>query len=319
MTQSPVPFVFIVGCPRSGTTLLQRLLDNHPELAVANDTHFIPKPFGKNLPERDPPLTPELVAAVRNYHRFPRLGLDDTAVAAAATGAATYRDFVAGLYRAFADLHGKPLAGEKTPDYVRRLPFLHRVFPETKILHIIRDGRDVALSARDWAHGSKGPGRFALWQESPLAVCALWWAWQVGSGREAGATIGPGHYMEIAYERLVDGSETTLRQIVDFLGLDYSPAMMEFHRGKMRDDPKLSAKKAWRPVTSGLRDWRSAFSSNDRALFEYLAGDLLTSVGYELAGDKVPPALLDTGRRCRTWWQAEMDRRAARTETEARP
>ncbi|HVS08296.1 MAG TPA: sulfotransferase, partial [Planctomycetota bacterium] len=87
------PFVFVVGCPRSGTTLLQRLLDAHPALAVANDTHFIAHAVEAVTPrwrdERgllETELT-RLVAWSRDYHRFRRLGLDAPAVDRAAQGA----------------------------------------------------------------------------------------------------------------------------------------------------------------------------------------------------------------------------------------
>src|SRR5690606_2697464 len=82
------PALFVVGCPRSGTTLLQRMLDHHPQLAVANDTHFVPRCLEKHAPQAielavtgdDISLTSELVEEVRTYHRFPRLGIGATAV-----------------------------------------------------------------------------------------------------------------------------------------------------------------------------------------------------------------------------------------------
>src|SRR5437867_13397051 len=83
------PYLFVVGCPRSGTTLLQRMLDGHPQLAVANDTHFIPKAIGQVDPGVDPPMTPALLQAVREYKRFPRLGLPEAAVDSAAENART--------------------------------------------------------------------------------------------------------------------------------------------------------------------------------------------------------------------------------------
>src|SRR5207249_5631983 len=116
------PYLFVVGCPRSGTTLLQRMLDSHPSLAVANDTHFIPKAVDEH--ETDPPMTEELVNRVREYHRFARLELPERAVESAAARAKTFSQFVAALYSEFAQLKGKPLGGEKTPDYVRHLPRL---------------------------------------------------------------------------------------------------------------------------------------------------------------------------------------------------
>ncbi len=75
----------------------------------------------------------------------------------------TTRDFVSRLYDLRARQAGKTLSGEKTPDYCRRMPLLHRLFPRAKFLHIIRDGRDVTLSTLDWATAGKGPGRWDLW------------------------------------------------------------------------------------------------------------------------------------------------------------
>ena len=184
------PYLFVVGCPRSGTTLLQRMLDHHPQLAVANDTHFIPRALEEVLAQSasevvdqiDPLLTGELVEWVLGYHRFPRLGLAEATVRRTAASSTTYRDFVSALYSEFGRLHGKPLAGEKTPDYVKRLPLLQALLPWVRTVHIIRDGRDVALSTLEWAREDKGPGKFALWREEPVAVCAFWWRWQVATG-----------------------------------------------------------------------------------------------------------------------------------------
>ncbi len=204
------PFVFVVGCPRSGTTLLQRMLDNHPELAVAHDSHFIPLAIKNESVGVDPQLTPELVTWVTTYRRFHRLQLSEGDVAEAASRSATYSEFVGALYAAYARAHGKRLAGEKTPDYVRYLPQLHALFPTARFIHIIRDGRDVALSVRDWTQGGKGPSRRAMWDEEPVAVCALWWRRFVSTGFRDGAPLGCSAYREVLYERLVEAPEATL-------------------------------------------------------------------------------------------------------------
>src|ERR671931_1031811 len=94
------PYVFVVGCPRSGTTLLQRMLDSHPQLAVANDTEFIAAAIEGIRPRRDLPLTAEIVERIREFRTpggrgFDRLGLPDGALEAAAAGARTYPELVA--------------------------------------------------------------------------------------------------------------------------------------------------------------------------------------------------------------------------------
>jgi hypothetical protein len=306
------PFIFVVGCPRSGTTLLQRMLDNHPELAVANDTHFIPRAFGTGAIAEDPLLSDDLVQAAIGYHRFPRLGISKDVAQQIARGARTYGDFVGRLYSAFAQMHGKPLGGEKTPDYVRSLPLLHRLFPKAKIVHIIRDGRDVALSTLEWANENKGPGKYELWRTDPLAVCALWWRWQVCAGRVWARGVGPDVYREVIYEELVAQPGRVLRELADFLGLEFAQEMVEFHVGKQRDEPGLSAKKAWLPPTPGLRNWRTKLSADDLELFDALAGDLLTELGFDPGCDGISHGTAAKATRCRGWWDAEQARRHPR-------
>ena len=308
------PYLFLVGCPRSGTTLLQRMLDSHPQLAVANDSHFVPRVIARFRPGTDPPLTPELVDRVLGYHRFRRLELPESTARAAAARSETYAEFVSELYSEYARARGKEFAGEKTPDYVRYLPVLHSLFPATRAVHIIRDGRDVALSVLEWASGEKGPGKFGLWREQPVAVCALWWAWQVESGRREGARLGSALYREVLYEDLVARPEPVLRDLSEFLSLPFAPEMVSFHAGKTKSDPTLSAKSAWLPTTSGLRDWRTQMKPEDALLFEAISGDLLSSLGYPLTGEPIPLETSETARRCRAWWEAELAARRERLE-----
>jgi Sulfotransferase family len=309
VTRSRNPYVFAVGCPRSGTTLLQRMLDHHPRLAVANDTHFIPHAIDDRSGLVDPPLTPEHVERVRAYRRFPRLGVSDEAVSVAARDALTYGQFVSALYDAWGRERGKPLAGEKTPDYVRYLPLLNGLFPLARTVHIIRDGRDVALSALEWATDTKGPGKLALWKEEPVAVCALWWRRSVAAGRRDGARLGRRRYREVRYERLVAEPEGELREIAAFLDLPYAPEMAGYYVGKTRAQPGLSAKSAWLPPTPGLRDWRSNMAERDVELFEALAGDVLSSLCYERHVHAVSSATKTVAARCESWWAHEFARR----------
>ena len=288
------PFVFVVGCPRSGTTLLQRMLDAHPELVVTNDTHFIPRALRGE--ESHVPLSSVLVDRVVSYHRFGRLGVDEATARRLAVGSSTYAAYICRLYDQVAAQRDKPHAGEKTPDYVRHIPLLHELFPSAKILHIIRDGRDVALSALDWARPDKGPGRFPLWESAPLAVCALWWARFVIAGRLSGPVLGPAIYHEVRYEALVAEPEAVLRDIVNFLELPFNDCMLRFNEGRRSDNPSLSAKAAWRPATPGLRDWEASFDANDLDVFDTLVGNLLDELGYprkagnRLAHDRVAQA-----------------------------
>ncbi len=305
------PYVLVVGCPRSGTTLLQRMLDSHPRLAVANDTHFITRALQKMAHQgsdsvlcgNDIPFTGELVERVLTYHRFGRLGLSGSAVGEAAAKSRTYREFVSALYTQFGLLRDKPLAGEKTPDYVRCLPMLHALLPWVRTVHIIRDGRDVALSMTEWAKDGKGPAKLDRWQDEPTAVCALWWRWHVSAGRNDGRRLGPAAYCEVAYEDLVADSERELRRVATFLDLPFAPEMLAYHAVKTGSRPDRPGKRAALPPTLGLRDWRTQMREREVALFEALAGETLVELGYERAVETIPPATRALAQSYADWWQ----------------
>lgn len=297
------PIVFVVGCPRSGTTLLQRMLDAHSDLTVTNDTHFITRAAKQELRHSaNPELDESLVERVVSYHRFHRLGLDRSDALSAAQGASSYADFVSRLYDLRARQAGKTLSGEKTPDYCRKMPLLHRLFPRAKFLHIIRDGRDVTLSTLDWASAGKGPGRWDLWGRDAVGTCALWWRWQVGNGRYDGARLGASVYREVKYENLVAQPDAELVEICDFLNIPFDERMPRFHEGKTRDAAGRSAKSAWLGPVKGLRDWRKEMSPEDAAVFDSIAGDVLDSAGYERESYALKDAVRERVLECIAWW-----------------
>ena len=299
------PYVFITGCTRSGTTLLQRMLDTHSDLAVSNDTHVIPRALFGVHAGPDTALTPEMFAQVVNYKRFPSLGIDVALASLYADESRTYAEFASLLFDEYAKRRQKALAGEKDPEYVRRLPLIHRLFPNARVVHIIRDGRDVALSTLEWVTPSRYLGKLPLWQTEPVAVCALWWARQVSSGMKGGDAIGD-HYLEVRYEQLVSDPESTLRATCEFLQIAFDPAMLRYHEGRAHSRRDRSTKARWLPPTAGIRDWRTDLSTRDLQLFEALAGDLLATLGYPPA--PVGSAAADiraTAERCRGSWLSE--------------
>ncbi len=282
------------------------MLDNHPQLAVANDTHFITRAAKRTL-RRDPQplLTPELVKAVQSYRRFYRMGLGEEQVNNAAGNCSTYAEFVGRLYALRGKRKQKPLSGEKTPDYCRKLPLLHGLFPDARFVHIIRDGRDTALSTLNWATGSKGPGKWSLWQEDPLGTCALWWRWQAGSGHRDGQLLADNHFYQVRYEDLVDEPEKELQAIAGFLNIPYSGAMANYHAGKTRNRPGLSAKSAWLPPVRNLRDWQKDMSPEDIGVFEGIAGPLLRENGYLCGKGEQSETVSDRVSQCLDWWDSE--------------
>jgi hypothetical protein len=297
------PYVFFVGCPRSGTTLLRRMGDAHAELAVIGELHWLPRWWERRVgltPEGM--VTPELLDKLLAEPRFHKLNLDDEAVAGLVDDGQPkhYTRFVTELFDLHGGVRGKRLVGEKTPGYVRFLPTLHSLWPQARVVHLIRDGRDVALSLFDRTRTSRRAWRLPTWEEDPATTAALYWEWNVRLGREAGARFGPDRYYEVRYEALVADPELECRKLCEFLALAFDPIMLRFHEGRRRAEPGLSPKKAWQPITPGLRSWREQMTPVDLLRFEAIAGDLLSELGYELAARPASGAELATAARLRT-------------------
>ena len=110
------PFVFLVGCPRSGTTLLQRLVDAHPQLAIIHETFWIPGFFERRVGLTPAGLvTPALVPRLLEHRRFGQLGvgLDDLEGLIAEKESLAYSDFVSALFDQYGREHGKELVGTR--------------------------------------------------------------------------------------------------------------------------------------------------------------------------------------------------------------
>jgi hypothetical protein len=276
------PYVFIVGCPRSGTTLLRRMLDAHREIAITHETHWIPKRLETRTGLRpDGRVRPELLSSLLSYDRFRRMDLDEGELRSLvqAEPPLTYAGFVTAVFDLYGKANGKALVGDKTPSYVTRIPMLHGLWPSARFVHLIRDGRDVVLSLLAWER-TKLPSRVPGWREQPVIAAALLWDCRVRLGIEAGRGLGPRHYYELRYESLTKRPAEESARLCEFLRLPYDDAMLRFHEGRERQQPGLSAKKAWRPITPGLRDWRSEMRPRDIERVEAAAGELLAELGY---------------------------------------
>jgi hypothetical protein len=296
------PYAFIVGCPRSGTTLLERLVSAHPDITIVHETHWIPRLYKRKRGlTSDGLVTPELISHLLEEPSFTRLGIGLEELLKIGNGhPVSYSDFVTGIFDLWGKARGKALVGDKTPGYVRKVHVLHTLWPTARFVHLIRDGRDVCLSMADWpkAH-QKRPGIFTTWKDDPVPTTALWWELNVRSGRKAGNSLGAELYYEVRYESLINHPTEECAALCGFLGLRYNDAMLRFHGGRTRNDPGLDAKHAWLPVTSGLRDWRSQMPATDVERFEAAAGGLLDELGYPRATLRLPPERLERASRIR--------------------
>jgi hypothetical protein len=272
------PFPFIVGVGRSGTTLLRAILDSHPDMAIPGESHFIPEFVGhaRRYGQRGAFLWERFLLDLARHPRFRMWGLPEDRVLTLfrqeppASFAAAFRR----LYALFAEVRGKARYGDKTPAYVNRMPMLARLFPEASFIHLVRDGRDVALSRLDHPTMSA----------SPLELAILWKR-GVEKGRRAGRGLGPGRYLEIRYEDLVEEPEALTRSVCSFINLAFDPGMLRYHERadeiiRPTQHPRSHARIRLPPI-GGLRDWRTQMPPADVKTFDVVAGGLLEELGYE--------------------------------------
>jgi hypothetical protein len=317
------PYFFVVGCPRSGTTLLRRMLDAHPRLAMMPwETHFIPRIYERRAGlTTDGEVTPAVVDELLADRHFARLGIGREALERLLTseGPTPYASFVSRIFDMQGRARGRELVGDKTPGYVRHLRTLHILWPETRFVHLIRDGRDVCLSLLGWRKEPRLAGRFSTWAEDPVSTAALWWEWHVRLGREDGLSLGRGRYRELRYESLVSNPERECSGVCDFLGVPYDDVMLRFHQGSEHGAPGRGPKDAWRPVTSRLRDWRTQMPAGDIERFEAAAGELLDDLDYGRFLPTPSPAATTRAARLREGFARELAAREQAVRHTRRP
>ncbi|MGO8996962.1 MAG: sulfotransferase family protein [Polyangiaceae bacterium] len=285
------PFVFLVGCPRSGTTLLKRMISAHPEIALVPEVRWLAQKYSSREGlTPDGRLTPAFFTQLRNLGRFSRVPLspDELAELAANPSALTYAEFMTILYDAYGKARGKRLVGQKNADHAvpMDLDTVHALWPEAKVIHLIRDGRDVCLSVMNWRVQEAVARLFTTWGEHRVSTIAAWWEWQVRLMREAGNRIGAAQYREVHYDALVSNPEGTCTELCEFMGVPYDGAMLRFHENP---PPRVrEAKQSWLPPTPGRRNWRSEMAPEDVARFEAVAGDLLEQLGHPRGATGLP-------------------------------
>lgn len=257
--------------------MLRLMLDSHPDLAIPGESHFIPPLWaarGRYVPG-GAFRAARLASDIMRTPHFRLWGIPEEAVRRRIESlrAPGFAETVEAVFLAYADAHGKVRWGDKTPIYVLALPLLGALFPTARFVHLIRDGRDVALS-----YLSVPWGPTTIWQS------ARKWRRDVTSGRRSGRALGD-RYLEIRYEDLVRDPREVLETVCAFTDLRFAEVMLDYHRdGEQRlqsppDGVPFHAAAA-RPPIRGMRDWRSQMSSSDVRAFEAVAGDVLAELGY---------------------------------------
>lgn len=291
------PFLFVLGCQRSGTTLLQHILDSHPRTAIMQEAGW----FGTWYEHRigitlEGFATAELIPNILRTSKNIDLGVSEAELLKLAGNGnqVLYQDFISAIFDGFGAARKKHLVGSKNPDYLRHLGTLHKLWPKAKYIHIIRDGRDVCLCASDrWKNSDvqgfpfllyEKPDRiFDEWKEDPVITTALWWEWVVGLGRDFGRSLGPEMYYEMRYEDLVSRPRGECVALCEFLEIPFDDAMLrheENFRPRTGPGGAILHARVGRPITPGLRDWRTEMSDSELGRFEAAAGPFLEELSY---------------------------------------
>jgi hypothetical protein len=270
----------IVGAPRSGTTLLRVMLDAHPELAIPPETGFVLD--AARLTGQGNTLRTTLHETITRFHTWNVMRVSESALADRLRRIEPFdvAEGVRAFYRLYAERFGKRRFGDKTPMYRFHLEELTELLPEARFIHIIRDGRDVALSVR------------GFWFAPGVDVEAIAEDWCTGirSARDQGSRVGG--YIEVRFEDLIVGPEQELQRVCEFLELELTPSMPRYHetaRERLREIglanpsprnpvPRLAAEP---PDPSRVGRWKRDMSRREKRRFKRVAGEMLRELGYE--------------------------------------
>lgn len=288
------PFPFIVGCGRSGTTMLRSMLDAHPEMSVPPEAQFVVPVIqeGRGLEAAGAGSMDAVWPFLARHPSFRKWELPEDRVRSMLGGASRVAEALRAVFRIYAEGEGKPRYANKTPVHVHWIGLLSAAFTESCFIHLIRDGRDVAVSRRE-----------AGFRPTGIVGAARAWGEAIRLGRAAGRRLG-GRYLEIRYEDLVSHPESELRRLCAYVELRFDEAMLRyFERPPLRGTDPAVHRHQDRPPTPRMRDWRRELSAEELSLFEALAGETLRATGYELSGSGIPMRVRMRAAQRRVGWR----------------
>src|SRR5581483_8644144 len=275
------PPVFIVGCPRSGTSYLYHLFlsaggfaEFHTQMNVFDVLEPIYGDLG-SLPNRR-----RMMKEWLRSKAFQVSGLTgdeiEKKVLEECRGAG---DFLRIVMEEVARKQGVDRWVDSTPTNAPHMLRIKRDFPDAKFIHIIRDPRDLALSLdkKGWSRPLPGD------RKNSLLAAAVYWEWIVRKARNYGRQLGA-DYMETRYEDLVQKAAEELARIGAFLDCDLDYERVKAHSVGSIRDPLTSFKEDLNQGKfSPVGRWRERFPPAQLARFESLIGSYMQELGYELA------------------------------------
>lgn len=267
--------IFIFGCPRSGTSLLSRIIGCHPKIAIPFESHlyntFYPwlKYYGnlELLKNRERLVNDILMTEVMRDWTPPPIRQDSLR----AINRFDFHGIVDGLMQAWTTAQGKQRWGEKTPAHLFYWREILKAFPNLQVLHIVRDGRDVALS---WQKARFGPKH--------IYPIAKKWQQYLEVAEDLKRALNNDAFLEIKYEELLLNPESTVRQICTFLNEPFTDDMLAFYKVEATypTDKNNQSNLSKPPLVSNTGKWQRDMSARDLRIFEAVAGPTLEHYGY---------------------------------------
>jgi LPS sulfotransferase NodH len=268
--------VFVIGCSRSGTTLLYHMLLSSGNFAVYRMESMV---FTLLEPRFRPLTNPrnrrKMLDAWYGTRLYTRSGLIPSEIEPRIMQECQNGgDFLRIIMEEMCRKQGVQRWAETTPEHLLYIRRIKQTIPNALIVHVIRDGRDVALS---WERLSQI--RSFPWDRNRAAMAAgIYWDWIVNKGRQAGRAIG-GDYMEVHYEDLVRQPAEVLKNLAPFIehDLDYDQitqvgiGSVSAQNTAFRDDQR-----------SPIDRWKTDLPRAELATLERLVGSTLQELGYEL-------------------------------------
>ncbi|MFE3447597.1 sulfotransferase family protein [Nonomuraea sp. NPDC059194] len=274
--------VFVVGCPRSGTTMLQLMLHSHPRLSVPPETRFLVPIYQKRRSFGDMRQAAKRLALAEwmssdRTTKFHELGLDrDDFIRQVVDGPGSLGSVIGTAFKMYADRFGKARWGDKRPSYVKQVDMLVRLFPDAQFVHLIRDGRDCVSSLKEMP-----------WFTHSSFHAMSTWAEAIDAGRRLRKIMPEDSYYELRYEDLTDDPSTELKKLCHFLDEDFEPAMCSPREAASVAVP---VHKVWHSNTHGevlrsrVGSWATRLENWELRLCEQVLGERLEANGYELSG-----------------------------------
>jgi hypothetical protein len=273
--------VFVVGCHRSGTNLLYDTLLSAGGFAVYQGylpvyKMLIPRCGGLSKLEN----RKKLMEIWLRSKGFRKSGLDSEQLTARVLAdCRTGGDFIRIIMDAIARKQNAMRWAVYDPDNVLYMPRIKADISEALFIHIVRDGRDVALSLK-----KMGEFRPLPWNRQPgnLLATALYWEWMVRKGREYGRQI-PSDYIEVHYEDLVSAPGPTLTTLGKFLDHELDPERISrAGLGRVREPNSSFQEEAGQNGHNPVNRWKERMSRKEVAAIEGLVGNCLEQLGYGL-------------------------------------